>query len=192
MDEQGRCRAMDLCKAWPCSEGSAIDKQPHQIQLLIPNRPRSRARNPGPSPSPSTRANARPPQPRGSGPAFHPQITGPRAAGGGGWPMQATAQPWHAEGLPSSTGATVSEVPSSLATTSTSLVVAANQSLQPRQTSPPGERTPGYWAPSMACFWLAADPASINGNLSPKPRSVAMGDCSFYGISLAQEPGHQY
>ena len=53
-----------------------------------------------PSTSPSARANARPPQPRGSGPAFHPQITGPRAEGGGGWPMQATAQPWHAEGRP--------------------------------------------------------------------------------------------
>ena len=38
---------MDLFKAWPCSEGSAIDKYPHQIQLLIPNRPRSRARRLG-------------------------------------------------------------------------------------------------------------------------------------------------
>ncbi len=29
----------------------------------------------------------------------HPH-TGPGAEGGGGWPMQATAQPWHAEGRP--------------------------------------------------------------------------------------------
>jgi len=56
--------------------------------------------NLGPSPSLSTRAKARPPQPRGSGRACHPQITGPGAEGGGGWPMHATAQPWHAEGLP--------------------------------------------------------------------------------------------
>ena len=89
-------------------------------------------------------------------------------------------------------GATFSEVLSSLATTSTIPALAANQSLQPHQISPQRERSPGYWSPSMACFWLPADPASINGNLSPKPRSVAMGDCSFYGISLAQEPGHQY
>ena len=31
----------------------------------------------------------------------HPH-TGPEAEGGGGWPMHATAQPWHAEGRPSS------------------------------------------------------------------------------------------
>jgi len=48
------------------------------------------------------------------------------------------------------------------------------------------------WEPSMACFWLPADPASINGNLSPMLTSVAMGYCSFYGTSLAKEPGHQY
>ena len=29
----------------------------------------------------------------------HPH-TGPGAEGGGGWPMHATAQPWHAEGRP--------------------------------------------------------------------------------------------
>ena len=34
----------------------------------------------------------------------HPH-TGPGAERGGGWPMHATAQPWHAEGRPSSTGA---------------------------------------------------------------------------------------
>jgi hypothetical protein len=34
----------------------------------------------------------------------HPH-TGPGAEGGGGWPMHAAAQPWHAEGQPSSTGA---------------------------------------------------------------------------------------
>ena len=113
------------------------------------------------------------------------------------WPRAATApQPREQRRalLPNTappTGATVSEVLSSLATTSTSLALAANQSLQLHQISPQRERSPGYRAPSMACFWLPAGPASINGNLSPKPRSVAMGDCSFYGISLAQEPGHQ-
>ena len=34
----------------------------------------------------------------------HPH-TGPGAEGGGGWPMHATAQPWHAEGRPLTTGA---------------------------------------------------------------------------------------
>ena len=50
-----------------------------------------------------TRAKARPPQPRESSPAHH-LTTGPGAEGGGGWPMHATAQPWHAEGRPSPTG----------------------------------------------------------------------------------------
>jgi hypothetical protein len=43
----------------------------------------------------------RPPQPRESGHARHPH-TGHGAEGGGGWPMHATAQPWLAEGRPSS------------------------------------------------------------------------------------------
>jgi hypothetical protein len=34
----------------------------------------------------------------------HPH-TGPGAEGGGGWPMHATAQPWHAEGQTLPTGA---------------------------------------------------------------------------------------
>jgi len=42
---------------------------------------------------------ARPPQPREGSHARHPH-TGPGAEGGGGWPMHATAQPWHAEGRP--------------------------------------------------------------------------------------------
>ena len=54
---------------------------------------------------PLMRANGRPPQPRERSPAHHP-ITGPGAEGGGGWPMHATAQPWHAEGRPSPTGRT--------------------------------------------------------------------------------------
>ena len=192
MSRQSRCRAMDLCRIWPCPEGSAIDKQPPRFSPEYPAGRAAARGNLGPSPSLSTRAKARPPQQRGSGPAFHHRTTGPGAEGGGGWPMHATAQPWNAEGRPPPTAATVSGVPSSLATTSISLALAANQSLQPHQISPQRERSPGYRAPSMACFWLPADPASINGNLSPKPRSVAMGDCSFYGISLAQEPGHQY
>jgi hypothetical protein len=39
---------------------------------------------------------ARPPQPRESDDAHH-HTTGLGAEGGGGWPMHATAQPWHAE-----------------------------------------------------------------------------------------------
>ena len=46
-------------------------------------------------PAPRRLAAARPPQPRESGPASHPN-TGPGAEGGG-WPMHATAQPWHAK-----------------------------------------------------------------------------------------------
>ncbi len=34
-----------------------------------------------------------------------PPHTGPGAEGGGGWPMHATAQPWHAEGRPLPNGA---------------------------------------------------------------------------------------
>jgi len=58
----------------------------------------------GPTPELRRLAAARPPQPRESGSARHPN-TGPGAEGGGGWPMHATAQPWHAEGRPSTTGA---------------------------------------------------------------------------------------
>ena len=46
----------------------------------------------------------RPPQPRESDDAHH-HTTGLGAEGGGGWPMHATAQPWHAEGRPLTTGA---------------------------------------------------------------------------------------
>ena len=49
-------------------------------------------------------ANAQPPQPRESSPAHHSH-TAPGAEGGGGWPMHATAQPWHAEGRPLPNGA---------------------------------------------------------------------------------------
>jgi hypothetical protein len=51
-----------------------------------------------------TRAKARPPQPRESSHAHHSH-TCPGAEGGGGWPMHATAQPWHVEGRPLTTGA---------------------------------------------------------------------------------------
>ena len=60
---------------------------------------------PEPTSAPLMRANARPPQPRERSPAHH-LTTGPGAEGGGGWPMHATAQPWHAEGRPSPTGRT--------------------------------------------------------------------------------------
>ena len=49
-------------------------------------------------------ADAQPPQPRESRCAHHLH-TGPGAEGGGGWPMHATAQRWHAEGRPLTTGA---------------------------------------------------------------------------------------
>jgi hypothetical protein len=72
----------------------------------MPSWPRSRARMPGGSPLPLLmRVNARPPQPRERSPAHH-LTTDPGAEGGGGWPMHATAQPWHAEGRPSPTGRT--------------------------------------------------------------------------------------
>ena len=44
-----------------------------------------------------------PPSHRSRGRAAQPATThntGPSAEGGGGWPMHATAQPWHAEGRP--------------------------------------------------------------------------------------------
>ncbi len=49
-------------------------------------------------------ADAPPPQPREYRCACQ-HNTGPTAEGGGGWPMHATAQPWHAEGRPTTTGA---------------------------------------------------------------------------------------
>jgi hypothetical protein len=58
----------------------------------------------GITPSPCPRPAPKPPQPRESGYAHHPN-TGPGAEGGGGWPMHATAQPWHAEGRLPPTGA---------------------------------------------------------------------------------------
>ncbi len=64
---------------------------------ISPNKPppaQSREEICGPTPAPRRLAAARPPQPRESGPARHPN-TGPGAEGGGGWPMQAMAQPWH-------------------------------------------------------------------------------------------------
>jgi len=71
----------------------------------MPSWPRSRARKPEASPQPHRCGRGHgTPQPRESGPARHPH-TGPGAEGGGGWPMHATAQPWHAEGQPLPTGA---------------------------------------------------------------------------------------
>ena len=58
----------------------------------------------GITPSPRHGTTARPPQPRDGRHARHPH-TGPGAEGGGGWPMHATAQPWHAEGRPLPNGA---------------------------------------------------------------------------------------
>ena len=75
------------------------------------------------------RLRARPPQPRENSHACHPQ-TGPGAEGGGGWPMHATAQPWHAEGRPPTTGALRRRA-----------VTAANRSVDHRcQATPNDER----------------------------------------------------
>jgi hypothetical protein len=60
--------------------------------------------NLGPSPSSSTLAKAQPPHSREDSHACT-SYTGPGAEGGGGWPMQATAQPWHAQGRPLLAGA---------------------------------------------------------------------------------------
>jgi hypothetical protein len=104
-----------------------------------------------PSPSPSTRAKARPPQPRESCPARHP-TTGPGAEGGGGWPMQATAQPWHAEGRPLPTAAEI----------------AVTRELQKKGgRKPPELKSPRWWSPwrPAACgrsqrLWRQAPGAS--------------------------------
>ena len=64
---------------------------------FAPNRPtpaQSREEILGLTPTTRRLAAARPPQPRESGLASHPN-TGPGAEGGGGWPMHATAKPWH-------------------------------------------------------------------------------------------------
>jgi hypothetical protein len=84
--------------------GLNIYKGNDQIRPQTINRPRSRARQSWAHPSPYRLTGALPPQPRESSPACHPS-TGPGAEGGGGWPMHATAQPWHAEGRPSSSAA---------------------------------------------------------------------------------------
>ena len=81
------------------------DKQTRQIQHGMPIWPRSRARQPAASPQPYRGGQVPGHRSRGRAamPA-HPH-TGPGAEGGGGWPMHATAQPWHAEGRPLPTGA---------------------------------------------------------------------------------------
>jgi hypothetical protein len=81
-----------------------LDKQCSHIRSESTCAAQSREEIWGHTPAPSRLAAARPPQRRESGPASHPN-TGPGAEGGGGWPMHATAQPWHAEGRPSPTEA---------------------------------------------------------------------------------------
>ncbi len=81
------------------------DKQGHQIQCGMPSWPRSRARQPAASSQPHRGGQVPGHRSRGwAAMPAHPH-TGPGAEGGGGWPMHATAQPWHAEGRPSPTGA---------------------------------------------------------------------------------------
>ena len=100
---QNSCRVMDPSKAKPSAgrpehlQGERSDSVPNNLPAA---QPREAILN---IPLPPYRlTGAVPPQPRESSPACHP-ITGPEAAGGGGWTMLAAAQPWHAEGRPSST-----------------------------------------------------------------------------------------
>ncbi len=128
MSRQSRCRTMDLCKIWPCPEGSAIDKRPPRFSPEYPAGRAAALGNLGPSPSLSTRVKAQPPHSREDSHACTPH-TGPGAEGGGGWPMQATAQPWHAEGRPLPTGALrVPTEPRGMAATKAEPVEQNNQS----------------------------------------------------------------
>ena len=90
-----------------CNHPKQAKQLDNQCSLIQPNKPppaQPREGILGLTPTPRRLAAALPPQPRESGPARHPN-TGPGAEGGGGWPMHATAQPWHADRLPSPTGA---------------------------------------------------------------------------------------
>ncbi len=68
--------------------------------------PRSRARRPGAHLCPHSCGRMPGHRSRGRGALPATTTPAPRAEGGGGWPMHATAQPWHAEGRPSPTGRT--------------------------------------------------------------------------------------
>jgi hypothetical protein len=71
----------------------------NQCSLIQPNKPppaQPREDIWGLTPAPRRLPAAWPPQPREGSPASNPN-TGPGAEGGGGWPMHATAQPWHAQ-----------------------------------------------------------------------------------------------
>ena len=81
------------------------DKQTRQIQHGMPSWARSRARKPAASPQPHRCEQEPGHRSRGRTAMPAPPPTGPGAEGGGGWPMHATAQPWHAEGRPLPTGA---------------------------------------------------------------------------------------
>jgi len=97
---------MDLRKAAPCAGSSAGDQRRARIQPETIIWPRSRAHTPPPA-ALQAPPGWKLPSHRSRGRAAEPAtpITGPGAEGGGGWPMFATAQPWHAEGRPLPTGA---------------------------------------------------------------------------------------
>ena len=102
---------MALGKSAPsrtASDPSPSSAATRSCSIFLDDQPRSRARCSTGSPSTPTihpwPGTAAAPQPRARSPAHHPH-TGTGAEGGGGWPMHATAQPWHAEGRPLPTGA---------------------------------------------------------------------------------------
>jgi hypothetical protein len=103
--------------------------------------------NLGQHPSPMHGTTARPPQPRESSHGRHPH-TGPGAEGGGGWPMHATAQPWHAEGRPLSHREVRSTNPNG----------ALRRLLSPRERrgTPPAARPGGCHGSSPAPPWQPA------------------------------------
>ena len=97
------CNGSKQSRAMRWRLGKRSEQGPHSARNKHPAA-QPRAQTSGLTPGPSRLKAAAPPQPRESSRARHP-ITGPGAEGGGGWPMHATAQLWHAEGQPSSTAA---------------------------------------------------------------------------------------
>jgi len=102
MGGQIRRAAIVLRKSAPsrtASDPSPLSAATWSHSIFFNRRPRSRARCSTGSPSTPTLhpwpGTAAAPQPRARSLAYHSH-TGPGAEGGGGWPMHATAQPWHA------------------------------------------------------------------------------------------------
>ena len=98
-----RCNGSKQSRAMRWRLGKRSEQGPHSARNKHPAA-QPRAQTSGLTPGPSRLKAAAPPQPRENCLGLNP-ITGPGAEGGGGWPMHATAQPWHAEGRPSTTAA---------------------------------------------------------------------------------------